>query len=116
MFRSSSFLRSTIITIVSVALVSGVVYTATGPGQGYWISGLVTTGTASGSMGFWNPSNSTTTAPDMLISTGGNIGIGTIAPTAKLEVIGNAIAATPTAANHLTTKAYVDAAVSAAGG
>jgi hypothetical protein len=46
----------------------------------------------------------------------GNVGIGTSAPSAKLEVVGNVISATPTASNHLTTKAYVDAAVSAAGG
>lgn len=52
----------------------------------------------------------------MLINSSGNVGIGTITPTAKLEVNGNVIAATPTAANHLATKAYVDSAVSAAGG
>ncbi len=36
------------------------------------------------------------------------IGIGTNNPTAKLEVIGNIIASTPTAANHVVTKSYVD--------
>ncbi len=60
------------------------------------------------------------------ISYTGSVGIGTtgiVPPTAKLQVVGNVavsgditasgnmIAATPTAPNHLATKAYVDAAV-----
>ena len=44
-----------------------------------------------------------------LIVDQGNVGIGTAAPGAKLEVDGNVIADIPTADNHLTTKAYVDA-------
>ena len=46
----------------------------------------------------------------LVIDNAGNVGIGTVAPAAKLEVIGNIIAATPTAGNHVATKAYVDAA------
>jgi len=63
----------------------------------------------------------------------GNVGIGTVNPTVKLDVAGNfnasnintpgnitvtgnVSAAAPTAANHLTTKSYVDNAVAAAGG
>ena len=38
------------------------------------------------------------------------VGIGTTLPGAALEVNGNIIAGVPTADNHLTTKAYVDAA------
>jgi len=41
----------------------------------------------------------------------GNVGIGTTAPTARLEVAGNIIAASPLAANHVATRAYVDAAL-----
>ena len=44
-----------------------------------------------------------------LVELEGNIGIGTAEPDAKLHVDGNIIANTPTAENHLTTKAYVDA-------
>lgn len=53
---------------------------------------------------------------------GGNIGIGSATPVAALDVVGNVVAsgtvsgAAPTTANHLTTKAYVDAAVAAAAG
>ncbi|PID70281.1 hypothetical protein CSB37_02755 [bacterium DOLZORAL124_38_8] len=47
---------------------------------------------------------------------GGNVGIGTTEPGAKLHVAGNVIAATPTDSNHLTTKAYVDEKVANAGG
>ena len=46
----------------------------------------------------------------------GNVGIGTDNPGSKLDVVGNVIAAAPTASNHLATKAYVDNAVAAAGG
>ncbi|MEA2113024.1 MAG: FISUMP domain-containing protein [Patescibacteria group bacterium] len=48
----------------------------------------------------------------MTILSGGNVGIGTTSPGEKLEVNGNIIADTPTADNHLATKAYVDAAAS----
>ena len=50
-----------------------------------------------------------TNAGNVVQATTGNVGIGTINPTAKLEVNGNIIANTPTAANHVATKAYVDA-------
>jgi hypothetical protein len=39
----------------------------------------------------------------------GDVGVGTEAPGAKLEVVGNIIASAPTADSHVTTKAYVDA-------
>lgn len=38
----------------------------------------------------------------------GNVGIGTLSPTAKLHVSWNIIASTPTASNHVATKGYVD--------
>ena len=41
----------------------------------------------------------------------GNVGIGTTAPTARLEVVGNIIAAPPTASNHVATRGWVEAAV-----
>ncbi len=41
-------------------------------------------------------------------SNSGNVGIGTVSPSAKLEVDGNIIASNPTAANHVATKDYVD--------
>ncbi len=48
---------------------------------------------------------------------GNNVGIWTAsAPTVRLEVAGNIIADTPTDNNHVATKAYVDAAVSAGWG
>lgn len=46
----------------------------------------------------------------------GNVGIGTSSPTVALTVSGNVIANTPTAASHVATKAYVDAAVGATSG
>lgn len=46
----------------------------------------------------------------------GNVGIGTANPTTRLEVDGNIIASAPTASNHLTTKAYVDAQAGGGGG
>jgi hypothetical protein len=49
------------------------------------------------------------------VDTDGDVGIGTVDPGAKLEVSGNIIADTPTADNHLATKAYVDAASSGGG-
>lgn len=50
-----------------------------------------------------------TTADAYLARDGGNVGVGTTNPGAKVEVAGNVIAADPTASNHLATKAYVDA-------
>jgi hypothetical protein len=44
----------------------------------------------------------------MRVGSGGNVGIGTTIPNAKLHVNGNAIVATPTATNHAATKGYVD--------
>ena len=49
----------------------------------------------------------------MTITNTGNVGIGTFGVAgAKLHVSGNIIADTPTASNHVATKAYVDAAIS----
>ena len=45
----------------------------------------------------------------------GNVGIWTASPSAKLQVNGTIIASTPTASNHLTTKAYVDGAIITSG-
>ena len=47
------------------------------------------------------------------ITEAGNVGIGTTAPTARLEVVGNIIAAPPTAANHVATRGWVESHVSA---
>ena len=52
----------------------------------------------------------------VVVDASGNVWVGTTSPGTKLEVNGNIIAATPTATNHVTTKAYVDAAVVAAAG
>lgn len=49
------------------------------------------------------------------VTSNGNVGFGTNNPQAPLDVSGNVIAATPIASNHLATKGYVDAQVSAAG-
>lgn len=56
-----------------------------------------------------------TTADTYLSRDAGSVGVGTTNPGAKLEVAGNIIAAYPTADNHLTTKAYVDAAAGGGG-
>ncbi|NQZ08581.1 MAG: hypothetical protein HRT35_15620 [Algicola sp.] len=42
------------------------------------------------------------------VTTGMNVGIGTSTPNAALEVVGNAIAATPTQDNHVVIKSYSD--------
>ena len=52
-----------------------------------------------------------TTAPAGGAIIAGNVGIGTTAPTARLEVVGNIIAAPPTAANHVATRGWVEAAM-----
>ncbi|KZN54445.1 hypothetical protein N474_01640 [Pseudoalteromonas luteoviolacea CPMOR-2] len=44
------------------------------------------------------------------VTTNVNVGIGTVTPSAALEVIGNAIANTPIQPNHLVTKGYTDSA------
>ncbi len=44
-----------------------------------------------------------------LLVPNGNVGIGTAAPSSKLEVVGNIIANSPIASNHVATKGYVDA-------
>ena len=44
----------------------------------------------------------------LVVTSTGNVGIGTTSPGAKLHVNGNIIANEPIAANHLATKAYVD--------
>ena len=49
----------------------------------------------------------------MRITGGGNVGIGTTAPGARLEVAGNIIAAPPTASNHVATRGWVEAAIAA---
>ena len=52
--------------------------------------------------------------PNSITYTSGNVGIGTMAPTAMLDVVGNVAvsgnvtSANPTLPNHLTTMNYVD--------
>jgi len=50
----------------------------------------------------------------MILNWAGNVGIGTTAPGARLEVAGNIIAAPPTASNHVATRGWVEATVAAA--
>ena len=69
--------------------------------------------TGDSNVGIFRPATDTigfTTAgtEKMRIASDGDVGIGTTAPTAKLHVNGNIIASTPTANNHVATKAYVD--------
>ena len=45
---------------------------------------------------------------DSILSIAGSVGIGTTSPSALLAVNGNVIGSTPTANDHLATKAYVD--------
>lgn len=45
------------------------------------------------------------------VTTGVNVGIGTNNPSSALQVVGNVTANNPTAAQHLTTRAYVDAQI-----
>ncbi|MBQ4810097.1 discoidin domain-containing protein [Pseudoalteromonas luteoviolacea] len=44
------------------------------------------------------------------VTTNVSVGVGTVTPSAALEVIGNAIANTPIQPNHLVTKGYADSA------
>ncbi|MDK2594103.1 fibrinogen-like YCDxxxxGGGW domain-containing protein [Pseudoalteromonas obscura] len=44
------------------------------------------------------------------VTTSVRVGVGTVSPSAALEVIGNAIANTPIQPNHLVTKGYTDSA------
>lgn len=65
-----------------------------------------------GSGNGWNRVNFIMDNADRLYIGGWNVGIGVTNPTAALHIQGNAIAAEPTASNHLTTKDYVDSLVS----
>ena len=56
-----------------------------------------------------NPGNLLTTQATFLAVDGGNVGIGTTAPGARLHVEGNIIAAAPTASNHVATRGWVEA-------
>ncbi len=69
------------------------------------VFGYNTTGIGSNTVVFGNDDVVTTALK-------GNVGIGTINPSAKLEVNGNIIAFVPTENNHVATKGYVDAATS----
>jgi len=72
-------------------------------------------GTANSKFGIGT--NYTAANMKFVIDTTGNVGIGTSTPeTAKLVVDGTVQGSTPTADNHLATKAYVDAAVGGASG
>lgn len=79
-----------------------------------FLAGDDTTDKDNGKIEFRTYTSNGNTSRSMIIDEVGNIGIGNIDPTVKLEVdgdvtaTGNAIAATPTADTHLTTKAYVD--------
>jgi len=59
----------------------------------------------------WNDLTQTPRLSVMPIS--GNVGIGTTAPGARLEVAGNIIAAAPTATNHVTTMGWVNERIAA---
>lgn len=50
----------------------------------------------------------TVSGTDIYNSNSGNVGIGTITPSAKLHIVGNIITSEPTAANHVVTKNYAD--------
>jgi hypothetical protein len=65
------------------------------------------------SLFMWGNADPAQNTPMMSFLGNGNVGIGTTSPTAALTVSGNVIANTPTASNHVATKAYVDAAVAA---
>jgi len=45
------------------------------------------------------------------VDNSGHVGIGTTSPTARLEVAGNIIAASPTASNHVATRGWVEALI-----
>jgi microcystin-dependent protein len=58
--------------------------------------------------------NSNSNQKVVLAAGGGNVGIGTVNPSEKLEVVGNIKCSDPTAGSHAATKQYVDAATSVA--
>ncbi|MDD2678049.1 MAG: hypothetical protein PHN95_01370, partial [Candidatus Pacebacteria bacterium] len=76
-----------------------------------------------GGLAFYTGYNASASAPDVVINTSGNVGIGTTEPSEKLEVSGNiklsgasptykmTNVAAPTASSDVATKEYVDASV-----